>query len=289
MRNLIALLLCIALLPAYAQHVQTGGGQRSLLWKISGNGLPQPSYLYGTVHLLCKGQSCFTPAVDAAFKSTRQLFLEVNMDNPELLANMQQLLMMPEGYSFKNLYQPDDYKKLDQFFKDSVGYSLSLFDKMKPMAILGLLMQQFVPCKETVSCEQELVKMAKAQQKQLNGLERLEDQIAIFDSIPDKDEAAGILKMVTGLTHEREQFQKLVKAYQQQDIEALYQQIQQSPEIAPFKNILLDNRNASWIPVMRRHMQQTPTFFACGAGHLAGPEGVIQLLRNEGYKVEAVR
>lgn len=289
MRNLIALLLCVALLPARAQTAETGSEQRSLLWKVSGNGLSQPSYLYGTIHLLCKSDNCFTPAALAAFKNTRQLYLEINMDDPQLMTKMQQLLLMPEGYSFKKLFKANDYKKLEQFFKDSVGYSLSLFDKMKPMAVLSILTQKFVPCTETVACEQELAKMAKAQQKPMNGLERLEDQVAVFDSIPDKAEAASLLKMVSEMGKEREQFRKLTIAYEQQDIHELYQQIQQSAEIAPFRDVLLDKRNANWIPVMKQQMQQTPTFFACGAGHLGGPKGVIQLLRQAGYKVEAIR
>ena len=54
------------------------------------------------------------------------------------------------------------------------------------------------------------------------------------------------------------------------------------------ENVLLTDRNREWIPSMEEMAQEKPTFFAVGAGHLGGPEGIIILLRKAGYKVEAV-
>jgi uncharacterized protein len=64
--------------------------------------------------------------------------------------------------------------------------------------------------------------------------------------------------------------------------------INASPDMAGFEDVLLINRNKNWIPVMEKNMLQSGTFFAVGAGHLPGDDGVISLLRKSGYKVVPV-
>ncbi|MNY79236.1 TraB family protein [compost metagenome] len=55
------------------------------------------------------------------------------------------------------------------------------------------------------------------------------------------------------------------------------------------EELMLFSRNKKWIPRMRKIMAVKPTFFAVGAAHLGGENGVIALLRKEGYKLRAVR
>jgi hypothetical protein len=80
-----------------------------------------------------------------------------------------------------------------------------------------------------------------------------------------------------------------VQLYKDQDIEGMQRQASEDPEIAGFEQILLINRNRNWIPVMERMMAEKPTFFAVGAGHLGGANGVLQLLKTAGYTVEPIR
>ena len=58
--------------------------------------------------------------------------------------------------------------------------------------------------------------------------------------------------------------------------------------MAPYEELLLVRRNENWIPVMERIMREGSAFFAVGAGHLGGPKGVVNLLRQAGYTVEPV-
>lgn len=278
----------VCLLSGQAQPVKKAPVPKtSLLWKISGNGLMQPSYLYGTFHILCKEDLSFSPAALAAFKATKTLYLEIDMDDPQLLFKMGQSMMMPEGYSFKQLFKAADYAILEKYCKDSTGMDISVFDKMKPLAVMSLLIQQSFSCK-TASCEAALMQMAKQQQKSIKGLEALEDQIRLFDSIPDTEEAAIIMKMITE-KDSRVLNRKMVAAYKQQDINKLYEYMLQAPDWMQFKDALLDRRNSNWIPVITAQAKRKPTFFACGAGHLPGEKGVIRLLQEQGYKVEPIR
>jgi len=289
MRILVFLLLSTGILQARAQSLAANGERSSLLWKVSGRGLQQPSYLYGTMHLLCEDDFSFPATVTAALKSSRQLFLEINMDDTLIIRRMQQLMLMPEGYSFKQLFSPDDYERLHTFCKAAAGIDISMLDRLKPMAITSVLtLKLFLLCQAPVSAEDELMKLARAGQKPIRGLERLEDQVAIFDSIPDNEEAAMLMDMLQHVEEDRVKFREMLAAYRQQDIEELYALTLSATDIAPFRDLIVDRRNAEWIPIIAREMQAGPTFFAFGAGHLGGPKGVIALLREKGYSVEAV-
>jgi uncharacterized protein YbaP (TraB family) len=133
------------------------------------------------------------------------------------------------------------------------------------------------------------VKMATEQKKELLGLEKVEDQLAVFDAIPDSLEIRSIMNMVNDFDAQKKEFNRMSTIYKSQDLEALYQLIAESPEMMGSQELLLDRRNRNWIPVMDSAMKKTSTFFAVGAGHLGGNQGVLELLRKQGYSVKPIQ
>ena len=88
---------------------------------------------------------------------------------------------------------------------------------------------------------------------------------------------------------------KMVGFYKNQDLQGLYlfmiesfQEDKSIEESKEMKNRMLDQRNKNWIPKLENWMKQKTLFVAVGAGHLAGEQGVLQLLKNQGYIVEPV-
>jgi uncharacterized protein YbaP (TraB family) len=130
--------------------------------------------------------------------------------------------------------------------------------------------------------------MAARERKEILGLERLEDQFAVFDQIPDSVEAQMILAMIRDFDGQRREFQKMTDAYKNRDLNTLASLMEESPDMKGYENLLLANRNKNWIPVMQSAMAKNPCFFAVGAGHLPGPEGVIALLRRAGFRVRPI-
>ena len=92
------------------------------------------------------------------------------------------------------------------------------------------------------------------------------------------------------LQKDKDELNKMMKIYKSKDIEGMLKMMDDSDNKITSDNqdVLLNNRNKNWIPVMIKTMKAKPTFFGVGAGHLAGEEGVIKLLRKEGFTVEAV-
>lgn len=263
--------------------------EKSLLWKISGNGLKKPSYLFGTIHLTCD------TSLDAntlnALETTEQLYLELDMDDKSIQMKLMKLMMMKDGAKLSTLLSPEDFKILDEFMKKNLNMSAKLFDSFKPFMISSMLFPKMLDCKSQ-SVESELMKITKEQNEEIFGLEIAEDQMKVFDEISYQDQAEELLKTVKdNLEKDKKEFQEMITIYQNKDIEGMLKMMSDSDNKITSENqdILLNDRNKNWIPIMVKIMKDKPTFFGVGAGHLAGEEGVIKLLRKKGYKVEAVQ
>ena len=263
--------------------------EKSLLWKISGNGLNKPSYLFGTIHLTCD------TSLDAntlnALEATEQLYLELDMDDKSIQMQMMKLMMMKDGAKLSTLLSPEDFKILDEFMKKNLNMSVKMFDSFKPFMISSMLFPKMLDCKSQ-SVESELMKITKEQNEEIFGLEKAEDQMKVFDEISYQDQADELLKTVKdNLEKDKKEFQEMITIYQNKDIEGMLKMMSDSDNKITSENqeILLNDRNKNWIPIMIKIMKDKPTFFGVGAGHLAGEEGVIKLLRKKGYKVEAIQ
>jgi len=261
--------------------------ENALLWSISGNGLASPSYLYGTIHMICKEDFRFSSTLKDKFEEAKYVYLEIDMDDPSMMMKTAMLSIMKD-HSLKDLMNEKDYNELSAYVKDSLGMPMMIFNKLKPMTLMSLLYTKVLSC-PSESYEQRFMEMARDRKKEIRGLEKIEDQMAVFDKIPDSVEAQMILEMIRKMPEQRTEFAQMVESYKKEDLNKLGEEISSSPEWKGFEDIMLVNRNHNWIPVMSAAMKEGPQLFAVGAGHLPGKDGIINLLRKAGYKVEPVR
>jgi len=133
--------------------------------------------------------------------------------------------------------------------------------------------------------------MAQDQEKAVDGLETAEFQMSLFDSIPYDAQAQMLMATIQSDEKDSEsnQLEEMVKMYKDQDIQGMQRMVKgDEGGISEYEELLLLRRNRNWIPIMEDMMANNPTFFAVGAGHLGGEEGVIALLRKAGYKVAPI-
>ena len=134
------------------------------------------------------------------------------------------------------------------------------------------------------------MQMAKEQEKAIDGLETAEFQMSMFDSIPYKVQADMLVQSLKSSESGDDQFGRMVQLYKDQDLEGMQSMMKSEEEgIGHYEDLLLIQRNKNWIPVMGAMMTTGPTFFAVGAGHLGGEQGVVALLRLEGYTVKPIK
>ena len=119
----------------------------SLLWEISGNGLQQSSYLFGTFHLMCKNDIFFSPQLKTALHLSDKVYMEMDMDDPATIFGGILLMNMKDDKTLQQLYTPSDYKKVQTYFKDSLHTPMSFIEKMKPFFLEAMLYPKMMPCK----------------------------------------------------------------------------------------------------------------------------------------------
>lgn len=276
--------------------------EKTLLWEISGKKLKKPSYLYGTIHIIPKADYFMSEATKKAFDASQKVTFEINMkemNNPMAMMSMMSKVMMPNGKRLKDLISADDYKLVKQRF-DSLGMPIQMLERIKPMFLSVMVGNDGEKMSldgdggmgKSTSYEMEFMKMGETQNKEFGGLETVEFQMGIFDSIPYEAQAEMLVKSIKGGSGSgSSDMKKMVDMYKAQDIDAMSQMLQSSEEseLASYENMLIINRNRNWIPIMAKTMSEKVTFFAVGAGHLGGKEGVVNLLRKEGYSLKPLK
>lgn len=283
-----ALLVSLVSLSAFAQKENN-----TLLWKISGNGLEKPSYLFGTVHMLCKEDAFLSQNMLKAIEAADRVYLELDMDNLFEMMSAITKMKMNNDTTLADLLSPEEYKMAKKYFEEKATMlPFSVLETYKPMVASSLLMESSSACDEQVAMEQLIMDEAKKKGKRIEGLETVAYQMSIFDSIPYKVQAAALMKGISDdgkESDEDKEFKELMKAYKEQDLNKLGEMVSKSEDgMMEYQDLLLNNRNRNWVVKLKTLLKDKALVIAVGAGHLPGEKGVIDLLRKEGYKVTPV-
>jgi uncharacterized protein YbaP (TraB family) len=257
-----------------------------LLYRISGNGLKQDSYLFGTIHTMPKEDFEMPKKVMDALKSCGTIALEIdlNMSLSEKI-ELAKMTMLPNGGTLKD-YMPDSsYTKLKSYCMDSLSWKESKFEQyshMKPFFFSSVVLQEKIGKQK--SFEMEFDKLAKKYKMPLIGLETVMYQMETIDRISIKVQ----LPFMDDFSNMSE-FDEMFSLYEKEDINGLYKMISEETDMLPeFNHWFLDVRNANWIPVIEKQISKEATFIAVGAGHLGGTNGVLELLKKQGYSVTGI-
>ena len=280
----------------------TLGAQSQLLWKISGNGLQQPSYIFGTYHLSPLSIKDSIASLPQAMQDIRQVYGELvmaDMMKPEFLAQMQQQTMLPNDTTLKSLFTPEELEVVSRAVTEYLQVDIALLDRMKPAALFQQLTVLFY-MKHTpgynpqeqldASFQQE----ATEQGKKVGGLETAQSQVDILFNKPLRRQAEDLYCFVSDPDKVERQAKEIIAAYTAQDLDKMLQLMEEKegtscdPTPEEMAQLLYD-RNQAWVKQMPAIMQAAPTLFVVGAGHLPGEQGVLALLKAQDYTVEPMK
>ncbi len=285
MKNLFkSAITAIAIIFSLSTQAQTKSPklENSLLWEVSGNGLEKPSYLYGTVHMICGGDYFLTEKTKKAFDTSNKLVLEINFADPNEMTDMQKMAMGKEPLSKK--LNPEQLAKLDAILKQTTGMTVQQVDSFSLMTVMSLISVKSFGCTDVKLYEMEFIEQAKKRKIEIGGLETVKSQFSILESAYTNDEMIEML----GESTEGETA-KLVATYKSENVQGLYDITTDKKFTSDStRKIILDDRNSNWVKDMPQLMKKESVFFAFGAGHLGGEFGVINLLRKAGYIVKPV-
>nr|WP_199158931.1 TraB/GumN family protein [Pedobacter sp. ASV2] len=283
--KLLVLLTVFCAFISASAFAQNPNDENSLLWKVEGNGLTKPSFIFGTVHMICQDQFVMSDKVKNALANTEQSYLEINLAAPDITLQSQKYMFTDKSLS--NEISKEDYQYLDSLVKTKLKTDLVKFDKVKPMIIMAMLLQASFTCK-VVSFESEIIKLTKAANKTVNGLSTVEEQYSFMDKIFDAKDLGKYLKEIND-TEINKLLKQLHEAYLKEDVKTMDDLLMGMNTTNPeaYKQ-LLPVRNHLWADRIPAIIKEKPTMFAIGTGHLLGTEGVVYLLREKGYTVTPI-
>lgn len=276
----------------------------ALLWKISHSELEEPSYLFGTIHMIKKEDYFLPQGLLTAIDQTEEMVFEIDMaamsDMSKMMGMMSQLTMKGDT-TLKTLLSPQDYEVVTDFFKDK-GLPIFFLEKIKPMFLSAMVgMDGEIPSgangmadlrnafgKNMKSYEFELNRIAESANKSVSGLETIEFQMSLFDQISYQDQAKFLVESIEQVDEGGAMEEGIFKMYKSMNINKMAESLSTEEDIEGMEDALLTERNVNWIPLIEEQIKQNPTLFAVGAGHLGGENGVIRLLRSKGYTVTPI-
>ena len=196
------------------------------------------------------------------------------------------MMNMKGGKKLKDLYTAAEYEKLESFFRDTLHTPLTFFASAKPFFLTAMLYPKLMPCKNVAGVEDELMKLAKLGKKEIKGLETMEFQSSVFDSIPYEEQAKELLNSIDSMATYSQYFDTMINVYKSQQLTAMEALFNKSEfGMQAHEDLLLNNRNRNWTTQLRDIMKKQSTFVAVGAGHLPGDQGLLALLKQAGYTV----
>ena len=261
---------------------------QSLLWKIEGNGLSKASYLYGTMHVSSKIAFNLGDEFFEALSSADAVALETN---PEV---------------WLDFYRGDDLMKASQLidnrrnqfssyrfyenFTSVPKYDLERFQQfLGPQdRILNQLLYRFnygeENYEETTYLDMFLFQSARKEGKPVFSLEDFMESffLARRSALPDEKE-----KDDNSFQSQRMSQQELQTAYLERNLDLMDSMITENFS-NNYRKYLLDIRNQNMVNALDSLMPKMSIFSGVGAAHLAGENGMIEMLREKGYTVNPV-
>ena len=270
----------------FPQHVEAQEA-KSLLWEISGNGLSSPSYLYGTMHVADKRVFKFSKSVMPSFEKCGAYAMELDPGATDPMA-MLEMMKLKEG-TLQDLFTAEQWDKLDGYFQDKYKQPLSTYNAFSPFFIYSLVLQSQVKNGMGEALDLYFYNQAKEVAKDLYGLETAEEQISAINTMSSEDLVKMLMESIEGKNDGKKEMKKMLKIYMKGDLEKMSKLAEDAELGDDFESELIVLRNHRMAERLQPLIRKKATFVAVGALHLPGDEGVISLLRKDGYTVEALK
>ncbi|TFI57857.1 TraB/GumN family protein [Sphingomonas parva] len=269
------------------------GAARPAMWKLADE--DTTIYLFGTFHLLPPELQWRTAAFDTALATADELVFEIaNLDDQAAAASAMTRLGLSSGLPPLRERVPEEKRAaLDAMVKDS-GIPAAALDRFETwaaaLALVSVTFKQLGVSGEA-GVEKSLGAGYKASGKPVLGLETIEQQLGLFDRLPEEAQRTFLVGVLESPEDLREQFRKMLDAWSRGDEAGIAATFDEDAKLSPtLRQALLTDRNARWAEWLDARMDRPGTVFvAVGAGHLAGRDSVQSMLRSKGLKAKRIQ
>lgn len=270
--------------------------QAQLLWKVSGNGLKETSYIFGTHHLIPLSFLDSIPGLYKSFNTCNAVVGEVVINSIDATSKIKQASMMPDHKTIKDFLDSTKYHIVDNELKTTLKIGLNELSRLHPSLILSLyeieLFRRVTKVYDDAQSDSYFQIAANEKGKKVFGLETIDKQIELlFDTKDLQSQADLLFETIQSKDSVSNEMITLNTLYKKGNLDKLYlfsKNTENKTGISDEKMVeLLDKRNEAWITQLPDLMRKNNCFIAVGALHLPGKTGIIEKLRALGYKVKA--
>ena len=261
----------------------------SLLWEISGNGLTDTSYLFGTIHIRDKRVFELGDSTYYAINRTKALYGELNLEDKAAMKQHASELLMPSGTTLESLISAKEYALVKKYCKKHIGIYALLINKIKPIFISAVISEDLLKKEEKKPLDMYLQDYAEKKGKTIGGIETFEEQLAVINMLSVQEQADMLVEQVKNIEEEKTVMEQMLQLYLDESLDSLGILVEEDTISQEFNEAILDARNIVMMTRMEAQMRAQSTFFAVGAAHLAGNKGLVLLLRKKGYTVRPVK
>ncbi|MBS0193234.1 MAG: TraB/GumN family protein [Proteobacteria bacterium] len=266
-----------------------------LLWKATRG--DTTVYLLGSMHILLASDYPLSSDVDTAYRNAKQVLFEMPPDemNPLSVLGPTATLGMYQdpAQSLKTDLEPQTWQRL-QAYAQTNGLSELVLSRMRPwlasLTILALETKK-LSYDPNRGLDKHFMDQAVADHKQTGGFETAEQQMRILASTPLAEQVHDLRQMLDEIPQFRSKMAQMHATWRDGDADGLYREeakeLKEQPET--MQRVIVD-RNHAWVPQLDRMAAAVHgnTLVIVGAMHLLGPDGLVALLRKDGYRVERV-
>jgi uncharacterized protein YbaP (TraB family) len=259
------------------------------LWKVQGRS--NVVYLLGTIHLLRATDYPLPQVMESAFTNSQIAVFEADIDkanDPMAALGMLSKITLPEGKTLQQVLPEKVYNSFSNHAQQA-QIPMMMFDTIKPaMAVNMLDTMQLAKlgADPEYGVDEHFFKLAKETGRKIIPLETVEFQLNLLVGLSGPDEELMVEKTLEQMDDEKKEYDDMVTAWKIGDSaaqEKMLNEIRDAPVL--FKKLVSD-RTASWLPkvVELLHGPQNAIVIV-GAGHLVGPDGLVELLKKQEFKV----
>lgn len=263
------------------------------LWKIEGG--KSIAYLAGSLHLLKPTDYPLPDTYEEAWRAAGHLVLESApeaMSAPQITVELQRLSHLPTGSSLPQILDPE-VGGLLQRWAVAHAYPAQNLDILTPwMAGLtvAVVTADRLGFRNDLGMEKHFTRLLPGSGKTCSGLEEPLSALRTLSDLPVETQQTLLRQALLDSLGMARKAGRIREAWKQGNLQELHDQLQSSfaghPALA---KALLEDRNRAWVPAIRQHLEGGKVvMILVGAGHLGGPSGLIQLLKDSGYTLRQV-
>lgn len=266
--------------------------ESSILWEVTGNGLSSPSYLMGTLKFIGEKEFFIPAEAHASMKKCKIFAIEDQVDH-HAQHELNKAVHFPKGKSLKTELKPQDYTNLTKLFETEFGINEAKFEKhytkLIPLA-LSITMTRLSLGEKVKFYDIELLKEAKKNKLETYSLEPIEREAQALHEYPMDDQVHALNHTVSNFDTQKKEFQMLMNDYPHGNLEKIFEYtLHPMDNNATFIDAFYTRRNLEWLPKLDKMMHEKPAFITVGISHLEGEQGLLNLLRKNGYELKPVK